>query len=88
MISSANELPSSWVRRLRPGVRDEVVHAVAVLQVRQLLLEDVVERRAEQAAEQVLLLGQAADPEVDVVEPGVDLPSALFAHAPALFTKS
>ena len=48
----------------------QVVEAVAVLQVGQLLLEDVVERRAEQAAEQVLRLGQAADPEVDVVEPG------------------
>ena len=46
----------------------QVVEAVAVLQVLELLLEDVVERRSEQAAERRLALGEAADPEVDVVE--------------------
>ncbi len=47
----------------------QVVEPVAILQVLELVLEDEVERRAEQAAEQVLLLGQAADPKIDVVEP-------------------
>ena len=51
----------------------EVVEAVAVLQVGELVLEHVVERRAEQAAEQVGVLGEAADPQVDVVEAGVDV---------------
>ena len=46
----------------------QVIEPVAVLQVLELRLEDEVEGRAEQAAEQVLLLGEAADPQVDVVE--------------------
>src|SRR3712207_7167351 len=50
--------------------QSEVVHAVAVLQLLHLRLEDEVERRAEQAAERHLLLGQAADPGVDVVQAG------------------
>ena len=46
----------------------QVVEAVAVLQLLQLLLEHEVEGGAEEAAERHLLLGKAADPEVDVVE--------------------
>ena len=46
----------------------EVVEPVAVLQVGELVLEHVVERRAEQATEQVGDLGEAADPQVDVVD--------------------
>jgi hypothetical protein len=46
----------------------QVVEAVAVLQAFQLLLEHEVEGRPEQAAEDRLALGEAADPEVDVVE--------------------
>ncbi len=48
----------------------QVVEPVAVLQVLELGLEHVVERRAKQAAEHVRLLGHAADPEVDVLEAG------------------
>ena len=46
----------------------QVVEAVAVLQAFQLLLEHEVEGRPEQAAEHRLALGEAADPEVDVVD--------------------
>ena len=46
----------------------QVVEAVAVLQELQLRLEDVVERRPEQTAEDGLLLGHTAGPEVDIVE--------------------
>ena len=46
----------------------EIVEPVAVLQRLKLGLEDVVECRAEQATEQRLLLGEAADPQVDSVE--------------------
>ena len=46
----------------------EVVETVAVLQVFQLLLEDEIEGRTEQAAEDGLPLGETADPEVDGVE--------------------
>ena len=48
----------------------QVVEPVAVLQLLQLRLEDVVEGAAQQAAEQVGDLGEAADPQVDVVEAG------------------
>ncbi|MCY1290904.1 hypothetical protein D9M70_400700 [compost metagenome] len=48
----------------------QVVEAVAVLQGLQLGLEDEVEGRTQQAAERHLLLGQAADPEVHVVQAG------------------
>ena len=48
----------------------QVVETVAVLDRLHLVLEDEVEGRAQQAAEQVLLLGQAADPQVDRVEAG------------------
>ena len=48
----------------------QVVEAVAVLQALELRLEDEVEGRAQQAAEQILLLGQAADPQIDIVEAG------------------
>ena len=56
---------------VQAGGARQVVEAVAVLQLLHLRLEDEVERRAEQAAERHLLLGQAADPEVDVVEAGL-----------------
>ncbi len=46
----------------------QVVEAVAVLQGFELGFEDEVERRAQHAAEHQLLFGQAADPEIDVVE--------------------
>ena len=46
----------------------QVVEAVAVLQLLHLLLEDEVEGRAQHAAERHGLLGEAADPEIDVVE--------------------
>ena len=55
-------------QEVQPVSAREVVEAVAVLQLLQLRLEDEVEGRAEQAAERHLLLGEAADPEVDVVE--------------------
>ena len=48
----------------------QVVEPVAVLQGLELGLEHEVEGRAEQAAERHRLLGEAADPEVDVVETG------------------
>ncbi len=51
----------------------QVVEAVAVLQLLELLLEHEVEGRAQQAAERRLLLGEAADPEVDVVDAGRDV---------------
>ena len=56
------------VQTLRTG---EVVEAVGVLQGLQVLLEHVVEARAEQTAEDHPVLGESADPEVDVVEPGL-----------------
>ena len=65
----------------------QVVEPVAVLQVLQLALEDVVERAAEQAAEQVGVLGEAADPQVDVVEAG-DRVAPELAQAPVLNMKS
>ena len=66
--SSANELPSSEKRRFETVRALQVVEAIAVLQVLQLVLEDEVEGRPEQTAEHGGLLGQAAEPEVDVVE--------------------
>ncbi len=51
----------------------EVVEPVAVLQVGELVLEDVVERRAEQATVEVRGLGQATHPQVHVLDPGVGL---------------
>ncbi len=48
----------------------QVVEPVGVLQVLELASEDEVEGRAEQPPEQVMLLGEAADPEVDVIEAG------------------
>ena len=46
----------------------QIVESVAVLQMLQLVFEDEVERRAELAAELVEFFGEAADPEIDVVE--------------------
>ena len=48
----------------------QVVEAVAVLQALHLHLEHEVERGAEHAAERKDLLGEAADPQVDVVQAG------------------
>ena len=48
----------------------QVVETVAVLQRFELVLEHEVEGRTQQAAERHLLLGEAADPEVDVVDAG------------------
>ena len=46
----------------------QVVEAVAALQLLHLHFEDEVEGRAQHAAERHDLFGQAADPEIDVVE--------------------
>ena len=48
----------------------EVVEAVAVLEVLHLRLEDEVEGVAQHPAEFHFLLGEAADPEIDVVQAG------------------
>src|SRR6185295_8069153 len=48
----------------------QVVEPVTVLQVLHLQLEDEVEGRTQHAVVQVLFLGEAADPEVDLVETG------------------
>src|SRR5262245_413775 len=48
----------------------QVIEPVTVLQVLQLVLEHEVEGRAKEAAERHLLLGKAADPQVDVAETG------------------
>ncbi len=48
----------------------QVVQPVAVLQSLHLGAEDVTRKLNQQAAEQVLLLGQAADPHVDLIEAG------------------
>ena len=50
------------------GEAVQVVEPVAVLQVFHLRLEDEVEGRAEKAAEGLLLFGEAADPQVDIVK--------------------
>ena len=68
---------------LRPQVHargaGEVVQPVGVLQVGELVLEDVVEGRAEETAEQVRSLGEATDPKVDIVEArGLSRPCAQF----------
>ena len=69
---AAGELGERVAFELEPQVEAvgalQVVEAVAVLQAFELLLEHEVEGRAEQAAEDRLALGEAADPEVDVVE--------------------
>ena len=66
---AANDSPRSG-RRSRAFDARQVVEAVAVLQVLHLQLEDEVEGRAQHAVVQVLFLGEAADPEVDLVETG------------------
>ncbi len=48
----------------------QVVEPVAVLQSLKLRLEHEVEGRAEHAAERHLLLGQTADPQIDIIETG------------------
>ncbi|SLN48538.1 hypothetical protein LOS8367_02172 [Limimaricola soesokkakensis] len=54
------------VQTLRAG---QVVEPVAVLQALHLVFEDEVEGRAQHAAEFVQTFGEAANPEVDIVEP-------------------
>ena len=54
----------------------EIVEPIRILEALQLRLEDEGEGRAEHAAEVHLLLGEAAHPEVDVVEAR----SPLLAH--------
>ena len=58
--------------RREVGVRQarQIVEPVAVLQRFQLGFEDKVEAGTEHAAKRHFLLGQAADPEVDGVDPG------------------
>src|SRR5262249_23137752 len=48
----------------------QVVEAVAVLQLFELLLEHEVEGRTQEAAERHLLFGETTDPQVDVVDAG------------------
>ncbi|MNQ72476.1 hypothetical protein D3C85_871830 [compost metagenome] len=55
---------------VQPGQAPEIVEAVAVLQRLHLGFKHEVEGRAEQATERHLLLGQAANPEIDQVEAG------------------
>ena len=54
--------------QVHAGRAGQVVEPVAVLELLQLRLEDVVEAGAQQATEQVGHLGEATDPEVDVVQ--------------------
>ena len=80
-------------QEIEAGEAAQVVEAVAVLQRLELGLEHEVEGRAEHAAERHLLLGQAADPQVDVVEAGdgdaVEVRGLrAVAHVPVLFRKS
>ena len=58
----------------------QVVQAVGVLQLLHLGSEDEVEGRAQQGAKQVLLLGQAAHPQVYPVEPGEGAGAPLAVH--------
>ncbi|MNQ38892.1 hypothetical protein D3C85_524870 [compost metagenome] len=55
---------------VQPRVAFQVVEAVGVLQLLHLGLEHEVEGRAEHAAKRHFFLGEAADPEVDVVQTG------------------
>ena len=57
--------------QVRAGRAGQVVEPVAVLQLLELRLEHVVERAAQEAAEEVGDLGEAADPQVDLVQAGV-----------------
>ncbi len=59
-------------RRQQVGARQamQVVEPVTVLEVLHLELEHKVEGRTEEASEDLGALGQAAHPQVDVVEPG------------------
>src|SRR5262249_59098110 len=58
------------VDKIELGEGGQIVEAVTVLQVFQLVLEHEVEGRVQLAAERHDLLGQAADPQVDVVDAG------------------
>ena len=75
MISLANEFDFELGAETQPVGALQIVEPVAVLQLLELVLEHEVEGRAEQPAERRLLLGETADPEVDVVDAGRDTPS-------------
>ena len=62
----------------------QIVEAVGVLQLLHLDFEDEVEGRAEHAAERHVLLGQAADPEVDVLEAVLEVAGAVPSFAGAV----
>src|SRR5262245_38798200 len=59
----------------------QVIEAIAILDRLHLVLKDEVEGGAEQAAEQVLLFSQAADPQVDRVKPGDRARAPLRMHS-------
>ncbi len=59
----------------------QVVEAVAVLQLLHLRFEDEVEGRAEHAAERHDLFGEAADPQIDLLEAAELTPPASGAGA-------
>ena len=84
MIELGERVALELDEEVQAGGARQVVEAVAVLQLLELRLEHEVEGRAEQAAERRLLLGEAADPEVDVVDAGVQR----SAHAPVPTMKS
>ena len=66
----------------------QVVEAVGVLQVLHLDLEDVVERRAQHAAEWGGALGQTTHPQVDVIDTGGGAAVGVIASSAGLFRKS
>ena len=68
MIRLAKELSLHLAEEVQTVEPLQIVEAVAALQVLHLHFEDEVERRAEHAAERHGLFGEAADPEIDVVE--------------------
>ncbi len=61
-------VPFKLRHQVHPGCARQVVQPVTVLQIRHLAFEDVVEGAAQQAPEQIGTFGQAAHPEVDVVQ--------------------
>jgi len=64
-------VPLELLDEVHAGGAEQVVEAVAVLEVLHLGLEHRVERGAEHATEVHAAFGEAADPEVDVVDAGV-----------------
>ena len=65
---AAKEFALHFAEQMQAVEPLQVVEAVAVLELLHLHFEDEVEGRAEHAAERQDLLGQAADPQIDVVE--------------------